>query len=152
MSDLISRSAALNATKLVYVECLYEDEWVYAEGEADDVDVVFAKDIRALPAVDAVPIDDMFCEMMNWAVRYALGRRTYAASDTAMYILPLVPKLDDKTLTVIAQDIRERGENLGDECDAVWWRRLLESVIAEMVRRKDDDRFADSYNQELRQK
>ena len=46
----------------------------------------------------AVPVDDMFCEMMNWAARYAIGRRTYAASDTANYILRLVDCLDDKTL------------------------------------------------------
>ena len=102
----------------------------YAYAAADLLDEV--------PTIDAVPIDEMFCEMMNWAVRYALGRRTYAASDTAMYALELVPKLDDKTLTVMAQDIRERGENLGDECDAVWWRRLLDAAIDEMVRRKDN--------------
>ena len=88
--------------------------------------------------MNTVPIDGMFCEMMNFAVRYALGRRTYAASDTASYVLHLVPKLDDKTLTVIAQDIRERGDDLGDECDAVWWWRLLDAAVAEMVRRKEN--------------
>lgn len=122
MSDLISRSALIAE---------YDRVHVGPPGGA-------RKLMADAPAVDAVPIDEMFCEMMNWAVRYALGRRTYAASDTASYVLHLVPKLDDKTLTVIAQDIRERGDNLGDECDAFWWRKLLDAVVAEMIRRKDN--------------
>lgn len=125
MSDLISRSRARHE---------FEKYFTDSDRLQHDCDSLLCM----LPAVDAVPIDEMFCEMMNWAVRYALGRRTYAASDTANYVLHLVPKLDDKTLTVIAQDIRERGENLGDECDAVWWRKLLDAVVAEMKRRKDD--------------
>lgn len=137
MSDLIRRSALLEKLKEeLDFQC---DFFPKKESKLIDSGLRIAVEIiEDAPAVDAVPIDGMFCEMMNWAVRYALGRRTYAASDTASYVLHLVPKLDDKTLTVIAQDIRERGENLGDECDAVWWRKLLEASIAEMVRRKDN--------------
>jgi len=65
MSDLISREAALNATKMVYIECLYADDYDYEE-ECDDLAVVFAKDIKAIPAVDAkvngyIYPEDGFC-------------------------------------------------------------------------------------------
>ena len=56
MSDLISREEALNATKMVYIECLYMDEKDYEECMADDLAVVFASDIKKIPAVDAVPV------------------------------------------------------------------------------------------------
>lgn len=83
---------------------------------------------------DVVPIDDMFGEMMNWAVRYALGRRTYAASDTVQYIIPLVPKLSDKTLWCIQNDILG-ATSYGDEYDEIQWMRLLDKVEAEIKRR-----------------
>lgn len=54
--DLISREAALNATKMVYIECIFVDDCGYEVDECDDLAVVFAKDIKALPAVDAVPV------------------------------------------------------------------------------------------------
>ena len=56
MSDLIRREDALNATKMVYIECLIIDEKDYEEGMADDLAVVFASDIKKIPAVDAVPV------------------------------------------------------------------------------------------------
>ena len=86
---------------------------------------------------DVVPIDDMFGEMMNWAVRYALGRRTYAASDTVLYLIPLVPKLSDKTLWCIQQDIL-CATNYGDPFDEIQWMRLLDKVEAEIKRRDDN--------------
>ena len=98
--------------------------------------------IKELPAADLVPVDDMFGEMMNWAVRYALGRRTYAATDTARYIAPLVPKLSDKTLLAMREDLKPNTpwnppKNYGDPCDEVEWMRLLEAVERELQRRKE---------------
>lgn len=86
---------------------------------------------------DVVPIDDMFGEMMNWAVRYALGRRTYAASDTVQYIIPLVPKLSDKTLWCIQNDILG-ATNYGDPYDEIQWMRLLDKVETEIKRRHNE--------------
>jgi len=83
----------------------------------------------------SVPIDEMFCEMMNWAARYAIGRRTYAASDTARYILCLVADLDTKTLQCLKNDIKNAG-SLGDACDEKEWLRLLDAINAELERRK----------------
>ena len=91
------------------------------------------------PAADVVPIDDMFGEMMNWAVRYALGRRTYAATDTARYITPLVPRLSNKTLWAMRDDLKPNTpwnpNDYGDPCDKVEWMKLLDAVNAELDRR-----------------
>lgn len=89
-----------------------------------------------------VPVDDMFCEMMNWAVRYALGRRTYAVSDTVGYILRVLKLLDDQTIYVMLRDIeeQERIGNLGHDFDAVEWIKLKEAIQKEIERRNDNGR------------
>ena len=84
-----------------------------------------------------VPIDEMFCEMMNWAARYAIGRRTYAASDTARYLLYLVGDLDMTTLRCLQIDIRT-AKSLGDDCDKEEWLKLLDAIEEEMERREHD--------------
>ena len=56
MSDLISREAALNATKMAYIECIFVDEKGYEEALLDAAGVILKKDIEALPAVDAVEV------------------------------------------------------------------------------------------------
>ena len=81
-----------------------------------------------------IPIDDMFCEMMNWAARYAIGRRTYAASDTANYIRGLVGDLDRTTLICLKSDIKS-ATSLGDDCDKVEWQKLLDAIEKELERR-----------------
>ena len=88
--------------------------------------------VNKVPKV--VPVDEMFCEMMNWAARYAIGRRTYAASDTARYILHLVEYLDDRTLNCLQSDIKH-ASSLGDDCDKEEWLKLLYAVEDELSRR-----------------
>lgn len=85
----------------------------------------------------AVPVDDMFGEMLNWAARYAIGRRTYAASDTANYILRLVDRLDNTTLNCLKNDI-EAASSLGDDCDEKEWLKLLDAVKEELERRRNE--------------
>ena len=87
-----------------------------------------------------IPIDDMFGEMMNWAVRYALGRRTYAVSDTCGYIKPLIPFLDNQTLSVMLQDIQAQGRigDYGDLIDLECWMALKQALIQELEARKND--------------
>lgn len=55
--EYIRKAAALNASKITYIECLYEDEAGYLEGEADEIPVVFKRDIEAIPAADVVSRD-----------------------------------------------------------------------------------------------
>ena len=63
--------------------------------------------------------------MINYAVRYACGRRTYAAMSTANYVYNLADKLDTQTLSVMLRDIEEQEKiSLGDEIDEKGWIRL----------------------------
>jgi hypothetical protein len=51
------------------------------------------------------------------------------------YLTPLIPKLETRTLVVIATDIRG-ATNLGDDCDAAAWNRFLSTVDAEIKKRR----------------
>lgn len=88
-----------------------------------------------------VLIDDDFGEMMNWAVRYALGRRTYAVGDTCRFVKSVLPFLDHKTLYVMARDIKEKADtnDLGDQCDADDWLDLMKAITKQMKGMVDDD-------------
>lgn len=65
-----------------------------------------------------------------WAVRYALGRRTYAVHDVVDVLLRNRGALQSKTALVICRDIdeAEARDALGDVVDAVAWRRLRSSL------------------------
>ena len=88
-----------------------------------------------------VLIDDDFGEMMNWAVRYALGRRTYAVGDTCRFVKSVLPYLDHKTLFVMARDIQEKTDlnDLGDVCDADHWRDLMHAITEQMKGMIEDE-------------
>ena len=81
-----------------------------------------------------VPVDDNFGEILNWAVRYALGRKTYAVMDTCNYIKPLIPCLSNRTLWCMERDINNQ-EDLGDICDEEYWIALHESIQQELQKR-----------------
>lgn len=127
MDDLISRSALTDA-----IVDLLVFEWGY-EGIEASVKRIFSE----IPTVDAVEVDDNLGEMLNWAVRYALGRMTYAVNDTVNYVLPLIPKLDRRTLSVMQRDI-ETAPEYGHDCDEADWMRLLHAIREELKRRADD--------------
>lgn len=87
-----------------------------------------------------VPVDERLGEMLNYAVRYAIGRCTYAPHDVVKYVEPLVPDLDKGTLRVMQYDIaaeQVKPGGLGDDnIDAPDWLRLLGKIRAELERRK----------------
>lgn len=56
MTDYIDRESALNASKIVYIEYIELDGEGYEDGNADDIPVVFKKDIEAIPAADVKPV------------------------------------------------------------------------------------------------
>lgn len=71
------------------------------------------------------------------AVRYCLGRRTYAPGTVMGFIKTFIPALGDKTLYVMARDISE-ADNLGDaEIDAPMWAEFLGEIREEQKRRKN---------------
>lgn len=85
------------------------------------------------------PSDDRFGEMLNSALRYALGRMSYIVEDTANYIRPLLPYLSDRTLWVMEKDIKEQAAMnfLGMKQDAEVWTALLVDIEKELVHRKE---------------
>jgi len=56
MDDYIKRKDALNASRIVYIECLEMDNEDFIEAEADDIPVVFKRDIASIPSADVVEV------------------------------------------------------------------------------------------------
>lgn len=86
--------------------------------------------------------DDDFGAVLNWAVRYCMGRMTYAPSMTIEFITPLLPHLSMKTLWCFERDIDERkkdGKSFGMNCDEEAWMKFWEAVKVEMERRNMDE-------------
>ena len=83
------------------------------------------------------PVNDDFGLMMNYAVRYAIGRKTYAPSAVIGFITPLLPQLDDRTIHCLDQDIVDAkySGGYGDACDEKDWMRFHEAIKAEKKKR-----------------
>lgn len=81
------------------------------------------------------PASSDFGALCTCAIRYCIGRRTYMPSLIIDYLTPLIPKLETRTLVVIATDIRG-ATNLGDDCDAAAWNRFLSTVDEEIEKRR----------------
>lgn len=83
--------------------------------------------------------DDNFGAVLNWAVRYCLGRMTYAPSMTIEFITPLLPHLSNKALRCFDMDIADHaryGNSFGMACDEREWMRFWDKVKEEIGRRK----------------
>ena len=80
------------------------------------------------------PADENFGAMVNCAVRYCLGRRTYMPSLICDYLKPRLPLLDEKTVGCMERDIRVVSF-YGDECDRATWSDFLIAVQSEMKKR-----------------
>lgn len=84
------------------------------------------------PTIDLM--DDDFGCVLNCAVRYALGRRTYMPSLVCDYIKPLLPYLNNRTVWCFKQDIQDHkrlGFSYGDGCDERTWMDFLDAVNKE---------------------
>ena len=97
------------------------------------------------PKLPTVPVDDDLGLILNCAVRYAIGRKTYVSDAVPNYVRPLLPTLSNRTLIVMERDVRERGEDpfytdmgepYGDpDIDAPSWLGLLENIHTEIIKR-----------------
>lgn len=88
------------------------------------------------PVIDLA--NDDFGAILNCAVRYALGRRTYMSSLVIDFITPLLSELNDKTLWCFDQDITEQrwSGGYGDpQVDEPLWMQFHELVRAERLDR-----------------
>lgn len=86
--------------------------------------------------------DDRGGAVLNWAVRYSLGRYTYAPSLTIGVIRPMLPDCSTKTVAVFVQDVGEwleRTEPGTGFRDNHWagWKAFLDDCEAELERRED---------------
>jgi len=102
-----------------------------------DVSVDFLLD---RPCVDLK--DDNFGAILNCAVRYALGRRTYMVSLVIDYIVPLLPSLNIKTLECFGRDLYSYTQDVsrglgtwGDDIDREAWFAFAEAVNEELKNR-----------------
>lgn len=86
-----------------------------------------AQEALKAPIIDLS--DDDFGAVLNCAIRYCLGRRTYMPGLVTDYVRPLLPYVNQKTLSVLKQDIAEQAKSgYGDACDAKMWERFLADV------------------------
>jgi hypothetical protein len=68
-----------------------------------------------------------------WAVRYALGRMTYAVSDVVDTLIDNRAELTEQSKAVIVQDIDEAAEQhggtIGMQMDHDQWMRLRAALV-----------------------
>lgn len=89
------------------------------------------------PIID--PTDDYFGTVLNCAIRYSLGRKTYIPHLVIDFAYPLLPYLSDKTLWCMSRDIKE-AETYGGYgspvIDEPKWKAFLRDVDVEIDKRK----------------
>lgn len=81
--------------------------------------------------------DDNFGAVINCAVRYALGRRTYMPSLVRRFIYPLLPYLSDRTLYTLEMDLREAPSYGDPVTDTPGWLQLLSDTRRTIKQRED---------------
>ena len=80
--------------------------------------------------------------MLNWELRYTLGRETYAPHSVMIYCKPLLPYLSERTLEVMSKDIEEaaKSNSLGDpRIDAPKWLEFLDTIKVELTERHNSN-------------
>lgn len=85
--------------------------------------------------------DDLLSSIVIYAMRYTLGRATYAPHDVMAFAKPLLPYFDDVTLFVMARDIQDAKKcgSLGHETiDAPAWLKFFDEIEEERRRRKEN--------------
>lgn len=100
---------------------------------------------RNLEAGQAGKFKESSSEMLFYAFRYCLGRRTYAVGDFCDYAKAHITQFRTKELNLMVREIteyetRDAEENckikwLGDECDRVDWLKLREVIKKELEKR-----------------
>ena len=69
--------------------------------------------------------------IIMWAFRYALGRRTYAVSDVVEVLINIWDKLKVFTQKKIQLEIREaiNQKRAGMDCDIKQWKKILDLKV-----------------------
>ena len=82
------------------------------------------------------PSDEDLGLVLNCAVRYSLGRRTYVPGSVCDFITPLIPKLSDRTLWCLKQDVSSAYSYGDEKIDKPIWMKFLTDVTNEIDMRK----------------
>lgn len=92
--------------------------------------------------------DDDGGALLNYAVRYALGRYSYAPGQVMDAIRPMLPDCNGKTLWCFEKDITSFLEDRERKRDShifktdpytIEWARFREDVVKEIERRKTEE-------------
>ena len=84
--------------------------------------------------------DDDFGMILNCAVRYALGRKTYIPKVVCEFITSLLPYVNDRTLSCFDRDIEDHGKNFNfgeKHIDEPVWMKFHDAVVKELNKRRD---------------
>lgn len=83
-------------------------------------------------------VDSLFSEILIFAVRYAIGRRTYAVTDTVRLVKRVINKIDARYIDIMIDEIwNRRGIGYGGEAEKAQWERLLGLLEEERKERKE---------------
>ena len=100
-------------------------------------------DLVLCPAKWLDPYTDLdFGLIVNSAIRYSMGRKTYMPSTVCDFTLRYMPMLDDKTVDVIIEDITREIEFCKSEMPFIEvWQNLKEKAEDEKKRRQAEGRW-----------
>ena len=82
--------------------------------------------------------NDEFGMMLNCAVRYAIGRKTYIPQAVINYIKPMLQNISGKTLSCMVHDI-ESAKNYKNKSIEPEWFDFLNEIQKEQQRRHKND-------------
>ena len=82
--------------------------------------------------------DERFGAVLNCAVRYSMGRKTYMPSLVVDFIIPLLPHLSNQTLLCMERDISDNLESLDWFSQLPIWMGLRDKVDEELKRRAEN--------------
>lgn len=80
--------------------------------------------------------------MLNCAMRYAMGRRTYIVGTFCNYVKSIMPELSLVTLERMEQDygdFAKFGNSWGDDCDREEWTQFKMKLDEEIKKRKEQN-------------
>ena len=87
-----------------------------------------------------IELSDNLELMLNCAMRYAMGRRTYIVGTFCDYVKSIMTDLSLITLERMKQDFddfAEYGNSWGDECDKETWMRFKMDLDETIKKRKE---------------
>ena len=88
-----------------------------------------------------IPITEDLCFVITCAIRYCLGRKTYAPHKVIKFVTPLLPYLDDVSLVCIERDLTNPVTygGFGDpNIDEPAWMSFKQAVGDEINKRRKE--------------